>query len=215
MTTANTIIADAMGSLGIIGSADAVSGNDAVVCLRVLNRMLDAWRQQPLMATHSAWVNFTLPASTQTRTIGPAGQVVNERPIKIEIGGYTRIAGLDQPLTVIGRDEYGQISQKTTVGSSWPSHVYYEASSPAGTLYFWPLAAAAVSVYLPVRSQLTEFANLTTEYVLPDGYEAALVPSLAEKIAPLLRARSACDRCPGRIGCTSGDQACQWHHPAA
>lgn len=172
-----------MGLLGIIGSADVVSGNDATVSLRVLNRMIDGWTQHPFLATHSAFISFALPANTQTRTIGPSGQVVSERPIKIEIGAYTSMGGIDQPLTVIERDVYAGIDLKTSQGS-WPSVVYYEPASPAGALYFWPLAGASVTVNLPVRVQVSQFADLTTEYTLPDGYEAAIVPSLAEKLAP-------------------------------
>ena len=181
MTTANTLIADALGSLGVIGSAGTLGGSDALTGLRVLNRMLDAWRLQPHMATHAAWVTFSLPSGTSTRTIGPTGQVVTARPSSIEVGGFSRIGGVDQPLSVITRDQYANAQLKTQAGG-WPCCVYYEAASPNGTLYFWPLAAA--TIYLPVRTHLDNFADLTTEVTLPAGYEAAIVPSLAVKLAP-------------------------------
>ena len=184
MTTANTLIADALGSLGVLGSSGAsVNGNDLTLSLRVLNRMLDAWRQQPNMATHAAWVSFTLPANTATRTIGPSGQVDTVRPISLEIGSYSTFGGIDRELRTMERDQYAAIENKA-LAVTYPEHVYLEAASPLGTLYFWPLAGSAVTVKLAVRSQLATFADLTTDYTLPDGYEAAIVPSLAEKLAP-------------------------------
>ncbi len=182
MTTANQLISDALFDLGVLGGAETVNGNDAMLGLRVLNRMLDAWRQQPHMATHSTWVQFTLPGNTQTRTIGPSGQVNVARPTELEIGSFVRYQGIDQPLTIATRDQYGAEDLKTLAGS-WPSAVYYEPSAPIGTLYFWPLAGSSVDVFLAVRSQLSKFADLTTDYTLPDGYEAAIVPSLAERLA--------------------------------
>lgn len=184
MTTANQLISDALVLIGVLGGAETVNGNDAVTGLRVLNRMLDAWRQQPNMATHSAWVQFTLPANTTTRTIGPSGQINVARPIKLELGCFTRYQGIDNPLTVVERDQYANVDLKSEAGS-WPSSVYYEPASPIGTLYFWPLAGSNVEVFLAVRTQLTKFANLTTDYTLPDGYESAIVASLAERLAPV------------------------------
>jgi hypothetical protein len=183
MTTATTLITDAMGMLGIVGSADVTSGNDLNLGLRVLNRMLDSWRQQPNMATHAAWVTFTLPGGSQTRTIGPSAQVNVARPTRIEIGAYTVSAGISNSLRALNRDQYADIDTKDGRGA-WPEYVYYEAGSPTGTLYFWPVSDGDVTVNLPIRTHIADFADLTTDVTLPAGYESAITPSLAEKLAP-------------------------------
>lgn len=172
-----------MGSLGLLGSSSVVAGNDALLGLRVLNRMLDAWRQQPQMATHSAWVQFALPSGATTRTIGLSGQVNVARPVEISIGSYVDVNGISRPLELIGRDQYAAITVKTT-GGTWPSALYYEPSNPIGTLHFWPPAGSDTTINLAVRADLPVFATLVEDHTLPAGYEACIVPNLAVLLGP-------------------------------
>ena len=58
MTTANKIIAQALGLLGVRSSVDPVSGADAAIALERLNTMLDAWRTQSLFAYATQTVFF-------------------------------------------------------------------------------------------------------------------------------------------------------------
>lgn len=176
--TANTIIRDALALIGAIGKAEAPEADDAQPALRNLNRMIDAWAVRSLFAYHIGYESFSLPAATATRTLGPSGDVNITRPVRIESGAYVRVGGNDYHLESMTRQQFAEITVKT-LGDAWPSHYYYDAASPLATINFHPQGAC--TVYLPVQTRLSQFADLTTEYTLPPGYEDALVLSLAER----------------------------------
>jgi hypothetical protein len=182
MTTANQIIDQALGVLGVKSPGVAASGNEAAQALERLNTMLDGWRTESLFAYASERVTFTLPANTETATIGPTGDfVVDPRPTRIE-GGFFTSGGLDYPIdTGLTEAEFDGISLKalSTLG---PSYVFYSGDLPNGTLRFYPRASVAVVVTLNVQTQVSEFADLTTSYDLAPGYRRALAFSLAEEI---------------------------------
>lgn len=181
MTTANKIIGQALGLVGVRAAVDPVSGADASIALERLNTMLDGWRTQSLFAYAALTISGTLPASTATRTIGPAGQLVcDPRPIRIEAGSRYTLDGTDSPLRPISQAEYDAIPDKAATGG--PEVVAFNAALPAGVLSFWPLAAAPVTLSLVVLQQVARFADLTTDYTLSPGYERALVFSLAEEV---------------------------------
>ena len=183
---ANTIVRDAMREIGAIGISDTPEAEESQLALRTLNRMLDSWLTRNLYAYHVKWQQITLTSSQESRTIGPSGQVNIARPAQIEVGSYVRVSGIDTELRVVSRDTWAAVEDKSLVGAR-PEIVYYEAASPIGTLYFWPQADC--DVFLAIQTQLTQFADLTTAYTLPPGYEDAIILSLAERLCrPFSRA---------------------------
>lgn len=180
MTTANDIIRDAMVDIGAIGTTETPDADDAALALRHLNRMIDSWAAGPgrLYAYHVQWHPVALN-NRQSITIGPGGDLNIPRPVRIEEGGFSRMGDIDEPLEVVGRDKFSEISLKT-LGATWPQFVYYEASQPLGRAHFWP--QGAVTVHLPIATRLEKFADLTTDYYLPPAYEEALVSNLAQRL---------------------------------
>jgi hypothetical protein len=183
VTTANSIIRQALGKLGIAAPGQVVSPGDAQACLQSLNTMLDAWAVESLYAYATQTITGTLPASTATRTIGPTGQLVaTPRPVRLEDGCFFTAGGIDYPITTVTEGEYNGIGLKD-VASLGPRWVFYRPTLPNGLLSFFPLAAPAVTLSLVVQQQISAFATLTTNYTLPPGYERALVFSLSEEVA--------------------------------
>jgi hypothetical protein len=184
VTTANKIIAQALGLIGVRSSADPVSGADAAIALERLNTLLDAWRVQSLFAYATQAITGALPANTATRTIGPTGDlVVDPRPMRIEAGSKYTVGGQDYPITPITQAQYESISLKT-VGGMGPDVVFYNPTLPNGVLSFYPLSGNGCTLSLVALVQVSQFADLTTDYTLSPGYERALVFSLAEEVAP-------------------------------
>lgn len=179
MTTAATIIKDAMVEIGAVGSVDTPEPDDSAIALRILNRMLDAWTAKGLLAYHIRWESVTLTAATASRTIGPSGNINTTRPVRILNGSFTRASGIDKELMIGTRDQWAQIEDKTLV-SERPGIVYYEASSPLGVVHFWPLGVC--TAYLALEAALTAFVDQTTDYTLPPGYEDAIVAGLSERL---------------------------------
>lgn len=183
MTTANELISQAAGLLGIRSAADPLDGTTAAIMLDRLNTMLDAWRLSGLNAYATAKVPGTLPASTATRTIGPTGQlVVDPRPIRLEDGCKFTLGGIDYPIEFIDEGSYERIEVKA-IDTLGPTHAWYNPTLPNGVVTFWPRAQADVALSLVVLVQVGEFAALTTDVQFAPGYRRAIVFSLAEECA--------------------------------
>jgi hypothetical protein len=182
MTTATQIIQHALGLISIKDPSEAIGGTEAANCLARLNTLLDSWRTESLAAYSLARVSASL--SSATATVGPAGTFITaSRPVRLELGCFFSAGGVDYPIQPIGAEQYNAIPVKS-VGSLGPSVVYLDEAWPTATAYFYPTPAAAVTVTLLVQTQITAFADLTTDYSLPPGYARALAHDLALEMAP-------------------------------
>lgn len=181
-TSAAVIIRAALGKLGIVAPGQALNGDEAADCLAALNRVLDAWRLERLYAYATTDVTHTTAGVTDSLTIGPGGDINTTRPERFEAGAYYRLSGVDYPLIGVTEAEFNAVPVKavTAVGPTW---FEYSPNSPLGVLRFYPRLTAGAALRMPVQVQLTAFADLTTEYTLPAGYERALMFTLAEEIA--------------------------------
>jgi hypothetical protein len=184
MTTANQLIERAYALLGYKDPGEALSADDADYALNALNDMIDSWTTQRLFIVSVAEVVTSV--SGQTVTIGPSMTVNTARPVKLEQGAFHRVGGIDYPLTLIDRETYNSISLKA-VSSTIPEYGYYDAAMPTGTIYLWPYSTTALALHLQLQVQLTEFADLATDYTLAPGYRRAISYSLAEELAPGVR----------------------------
>jgi hypothetical protein len=185
VTTANQIIGQALGLLGVRSAADPVTGAEAAICLERLNTMLDAWKVQPLFSYATTKITGTLPSGVSSRTVGPTGaDMTATRPVRLEAGcTYTDSSGIERVIERITQAAYEGIQDKE-FASDGPEAVFYNPTLPNGVLYFWPRASASVSLSLVVQVQAAAFADLTTDYGLAPGYARAFAYSLAEEVAP-------------------------------
>jgi len=181
MTTAIKIIRNALDCLGLRGAGQNVSGNDAAHCLDRLNTMLNAWNLGPTFAFTQTTTVVTVTSATTSLTIGPAQQINVPRPDRIEMSSFVRVGTVDYPLTPVDRDTYNSIQLKT-LGSAWPSVCFWDGGNPLGNVYLWPQGDA--EVHIVTSTAVGNFADLTTDYLLPNGYERMFGYSLAEEIAP-------------------------------
>lgn len=194
MTTALQIINRAAELIGYKDPDETLSGNDSANFLAALNDIVDSWNTQRLYIVTVA--ETTASVSASPATIG-AGQTINvTRPVRLEAGCFVRSGGVDFPLTVITREQFNYIPLKTTT-SDIPTWVYYDEGVPTGNLYLYPAPSGAVELHLQLATQLSAFANLSTDYSLAPGYKRALQYTLAEELAP---GRRPLDPQIGRIG---------------
>ena len=194
MTTALQIINRAYGAIGYKATGEVLSGEDASEALDVLNSMVDGWNTQRLFIAEVANVVGTV--SGASATVGTGLTFNTPNPVDIEAGGFVRVNGVDYPLELIDRQTYEGLALKT-VSSTYPQYAYFYRGVSSSNVYFYPAASGAVEVHLPFQVQLAEFADLTTDYSLAQGYRLALQLSLAEELAmgvrevPALLARKA------------------------
>lgn len=181
MTTAGSIIADALTEIGILADGEAPTGDMIDQGLRRLNRIL---------YTQSLFKDFSFTSSPQLTNvlagqtsfdIGPSGDLVADRPIKID-SAIATLDGLDYEVRIITMDEYDAIPLKTATGSI-PDVIAYDGFYPDGNLYLYPVSTGG-TIKLRVTSLVQRFANSSDVLQMPEGYEDALMLALAVRSCP-------------------------------
>lgn len=183
---ARDLITDALEEIGAIAPGESIPDADAMAGLSRLNGMLDAWQSERLTIYNLDRKQFTFTANVASYTMGPTGVFVTAtRPTFIDraavlFGSGVNVAEI--PIEVLTDDKWADIRIKT-VTSTLPTRVYYNATVPNGTLYYWPVPTDPLVfpiLYLP--SPLTTVATLSTALVLAPAYEEALRYNLALKL---------------------------------
>lgn len=125
------------------------------------------------------------PGTQQIRYTIP-GNFKMSRPLRV-LDSYTRINGstsaLDYPITVVSRERYNEIGFKA-IDSPWPVVVWYNPTMPFGTLSFYQAPSDPAELHLFTDVLLTNFAALTTDVRMPQGYSRMLKWCLAKELAP-------------------------------
>lgn len=172
--------------LGVLASGATPTSDEQADGLIALNAMVEAWRNDRLMAYALQEESLTLTASSTSRTIGPTGNLVTTRPVAIE-GAWILESSVTYKVRMLStREEYSSIPDKTTT-SDWPEVAYYEAAMSDGTLYYYPSPNASRTMKLLTRVPVTSFAATSTTVTLPPGWEDALAFNLAVRFAPALQ----------------------------
>ena len=182
--TAHDLIRRAGLEIGITDPYEALDAHEASDGLDSLNQMLDSWSLEGLTIFQILQENVVLNAGIASYTIGPSGTFITNRPMEI-ISAFVKEGGIDYPIHIIGRQEYDRIEQKT-VGYR-PEYLFYEPSVPNGVITLWGVPGIVSGLYINSEKQLQRFDTLTSQVVLPIGYERAIVKNLAIEMAPQYR----------------------------
>ena len=171
---------------GIIAEGETPSANLIEDARLAFNVMLDGWSAQSLMVYATQDQEFSWPASTASRTVGPSGDLTGNRPILVHDSTYFEDTGteLSYPVQLINEDLYNMIPDKTST-SSFPEVLWVNMTMPNATLTVYPIPDAC-TLHLISAVALTEVTNLSTELSFPPGYLRALVYNLAVELTPEL-----------------------------
>lgn len=181
MTTALQIINRAAELILYKDPDESLSGNDSASFLDVLNGLVGDWNTKRMYIPATTTVSASVSASPVS--VGDGQTLNTPRPVRIE-GGWIRQGGIDCPIEKwLTSAEYDAIADKSATGTL-PTQAYYQPSLPSGAIYLWPVPSASATLFIRVMSQLSEFADLATDYDLAPGYKRALEYSLAEELAP-------------------------------
>lgn len=180
MATANDIITRAYQSAGILGESETPTAAMASDGLVYLNDMIEDWGNQHLTIYQDIEEQVTMDGST-SYTWGSGGAISTTRPLKIT-NAFFRINGgsIDYPVTVLTKDEYDDISYKTT-DSDVVDSVYLYNTYPLAELFVYPVPTSG-TLFITTWKPLTSLASLTTSLALPNGYNRALRLNLAVEL---------------------------------
>ena len=184
MTTAGDQINGALRLIGQIAEGEQPSVATAQDALNAMNQMLDSWSTERLAVFSTQDQVFTWPASTLSRTLGPTGDFVGNRPILLDDSTYFRDASTNVSfgIKILNQQQYNGIAVKT-VTSTYPQVIWVNMTYPDIEMYVYPVPTKALEFHFISVTELTQPATLATVMAFPPGYLRAFKYCLACEIA--------------------------------
>jgi hypothetical protein len=184
------VISRALRLITVIGPADAVEASEAQDALGSLNAMIDGWQLQPLTMFHEGRAVYPLSSGTASYTIGTGGVFNQVRPVAIKRAGLiintASVPLVEIPIEVFTPQEYDAIPIKA-LANPLIQGIYYDRNALAGLGLIQPYPipnVASTSLVIYALTPVASFADLSTLYILAQGYEDAFVYNLARRLAP-------------------------------
>lgn len=183
-TSAGDQINAALRLIGMLAEGETASAETSQDALSALNQMIDSWSIERLSVFSTQDQVFTWPAGQISRTLGPTGQFVGNRPIELDDATYFRDAstGVSYGVKIINQQQYDGIAVKT-VTSTYPQVLWMNASMPDVEMRVYPVPIRDLEWHFISVQELTQPATLATTLVLPPGYLRAFKYNLACEIA--------------------------------
>jgi hypothetical protein len=146
--------------------------------------MIDSWNTERLSVFSTQDQVFTWPASTLSRTLGPTGNFVGNRPVLLDDATYFRDAAtnVSYGIKIINQQQYNGIAVKT-VTSTYPQVMWVNMTYPDIEMYVYPVPLRPLEWHFVSIEELTQPAVLATTLSFPPGYLRAFKYNLACEIA--------------------------------
>lgn len=179
---ASTLISRAMRLIEQLSPGVSPTTDEYAVCLEALNAMLDSWRNEKLMCVATLDENFEMVAGQSSYTVGPAGDLNTNRPVRID-DAYIVTGGYSYPLKQLTATEYADITAKANT-SDWPMYFYYAPDMPLGNIWVWPVPSSETTMHVLTWTPQMAYTLISTTAYLAPGWEEAIATNLAVTIAP-------------------------------
>jgi hypothetical protein len=183
-TSAGDQINGAMRLIGMLAEGETPSAAASQDALSAMNQMIDSWNTERLSVFSTQDQVFTWPASILSRTLGPTGNFVGNRPILVDDATYFRDAAtnVSYGIKIINQQQYNGIAVKT-VTSTYPQVLWVNMTYPDIEMYVYPVPLRPLEWHFVSVQELTEPATLATTLSFPPGYLRAFRFNLACEIA--------------------------------
>ena len=184
MATAGDLINGALRLIGQLAEGETPSPETSADALTALNQLLDSWSTEELSVYGTQNQVFTWPPNTISRTIGPTGDFVGNRPVTLDDSTYFRdpTTGVSYGIKIINQAQYDGIAVKT-VTSTFPKVMWINMDVPDITMFLYPVPTRALEWQFVSVIELTQPATLATTLVIPPGYLRAFRFNLACELA--------------------------------
>ena len=158
------------------------TANDA---LYALNQMIDSWDTERLAVFSTQDQVFSWPSGERTRTLGPTGDFVGERPVLLDDATYFRDpqTNVSYGIKFINQQQYDGIAVKT-VTSTYPQVMFTNMTYPNIEMVIYPVPLRLLEWHFISVERLTQPATLATAILFPPGYLRAFRYNLACELAP-------------------------------
>jgi len=185
MASAGDQINRALRLLGVLAEGETPSAAVSQDALTALNQMIDSWNTERLMIYNTQDQVFSWPPDEITRTLGPTGDFVGNRPILLDDSTYYRDASTNVSfgIKMINQQQYNGIAVKT-VTSTYPQVMWVNMEFPNITMTIYPKPTRVLEWHFVSVDELSQPATLATDLYFPPGYLRAFAYNLAMEIAP-------------------------------
>lgn len=185
METAGDIINGSLRLLGVLAEGEVPSAETSQDALRAMDQMIDSWNTERLSVFSTQDQVFTWPAGELSRTMGPSGDFVGNRPVLLDDATYFRDpgTGVSYGIKFINQQQYDGIAVKT-VTSTFPQVIFVNMTFPDIEMYIYPRPTRALEWHFISVEELSQPATLDTVLHFPPGYLRAFRYNLACELAP-------------------------------
>jgi hypothetical protein len=182
VTTAADQIYAALRLIGQLAEGEQPSADTAQDALTAFNQLVDSWNTERLSVFCTQDQVFTWPAGALSRTLGPSGNFVGNRPILVDDATYFKYNNVSYGIKLINQQMYDGIAVKT-VQSTYPQVMFVNMTYPDIEMYVYPVPNSTLEFHFISVEELTQPASLSTTLAFPPGYLRAFKYNLACEIA--------------------------------
>jgi len=184
-TTAGDQINGALRLLGVLAEGETPSAATSQDALNALNQMIDSWNTERLCVFSTQDQVFSWLPGFISRTLGPTGDFVGNRPILLDDSTYFKdpANGISYGIKILNQQQYNGIAVKT-VTSTYPQVIWINMSYPNIEMYVYPVPTKPLEWHFVSVEELTQPALLATALTFPPGYLRAFRYNLACEFAP-------------------------------
>jgi len=184
MTTAGDQINGALRLIGQLAESEVPTAAASQDALTAFNQMLDSWSTEKLSIFTTQEQIFTWPAGALTKSLGPTGDFIGNRPITMDDATYfiDLSNGISFGIMLINQQQYDGIAVKT-VTSTYPQIMWVNTSYPNIEMHLYPVPTKPLEWHFISVQELAQPASLATSLIFPPGYMRCFRYNLACEIA--------------------------------
>ena len=183
--TAGEQINRALRLLGVLAEGETPSAATSQDSLMAMNQMIDSWNTERLSVFTTQDQVFNWPVGEISRTLGPTGDFVGNRPVYFDDATYYRDPGTNVSFGIkfINQQQYDGIAVKT-VTSTYPQVIFVNMTVPDVQMFIYPRPTRLLEWHFISVEELNKPADLSTVLYYPPGYLRAFTYNLAMEFAP-------------------------------
>ena len=191
MATARTVtqqIQRSLRILGVQGAGETPDSNDLVTGLAVMQDMIAYWSEM-------GWLVPSYTTESKALTVGKVSYSIGKdtspdwdtiRPVEIKSAFMRDSSNQDYPVNIIKESAYNKIFGKSD-NSARPYLLWYNPSTPNGTIYLYPASSNTDSLYIshfqPISEPTGYDEELEADLGIPRSYHNAIALNLAIELA--------------------------------